>query len=365
MPRFSILHEKQYIKMFSFSGSFHHAEGAIPKQAEQPGHLSPLAAMQCSEVTHACHPTELTRLFAEDFTQRQFKKAGSHRNYATDLLQWIGYLTEKQTPLGAPLKALPATANEDDRRLIGATSSDITDFMQELKERGSSDRTIKRKLASLASFYKFLLRSGYIERNPTLQVRRGERQESFTFKLPSEDQVMRLLASFDDSFGGQRTRALVHLIYETCAKPSELLLLHGRDVHLSSNDLDRSSYIEVGRLKTSRKLYLGPEVIGAVRKYLVARHVILAQLHRVAAEELLFINKHHEKISERSCRRELDGNLAVAGVDPTICFNDIRMSGLARRIRENGWRHDLIHEFNIPVEAYKKILRDMNITDSR
>ncbi|WP_461630200.1 tyrosine-type recombinase/integrase [Labilibaculum euxinus] len=94
-----------------------------------------------------------------------------------------------------------------------------------LMNEGNSSRTVNRKLSSLKSFFKFLLRESVVDTNPMDRVV-GPRQGK---KLPGfvAEHAMQLLreVEFGEGFEGVRDRLVVEMFYQTGMRLSELMNL--------------------------------------------------------------------------------------------------------------------------------------------
>ncbi|PCH70131.1 MAG: integrase [Bacteroidales bacterium] len=103
-----------------------------------------------------------------------------------------------------------------------------------LMNEGNSSRTVNRKLSSLKSFFKFLLRESVVETNPMDRVV-GPKQGR---KLPGfvAEHAMQLLreVDFGEGFEGVRDRLVVEMFYQTGMRLSELM-------NLKLTDFDRET----------------------------------------------------------------------------------------------------------------------------
>ena len=130
--------------------------------------------------------------------------------YAADLQQFCGYLctVERFGPVGieggngkAPMDDMsklgppPGIAGEDlNRRLLGVETDDVRSLMGRLRDHNYCKSTIARKLATLRSFYKFLVRRGYLTNNPVAPIR-TPKQDKRLPKCLEVDQIEKLLAA--------------------------------------------------------------------------------------------------------------------------------------------------------------------------
>ena len=114
-------------------------------------------------------------------------------------------------------------------------SDHVRNWMVSLMDKGRSETSVNRKLSSLRSFYRFLLRKEAVAVNPTLKVVGPKRKKP----LPSfvrERDMDRLLDEipFGEGFEGCRDRAILETFYATGMRLSELIGLNDADVDFSA-----------------------------------------------------------------------------------------------------------------------------------
>jgi len=116
-----------------------------------------------------------------------------------------------------------------------AQHAEIRAWMVDLIEEGHSVATVNRKMATLRSFYKFLLKSEIISRDPTFKIQSLKKGR----KLPAfiqEKEMVDLLreANFNPDFEGQRDRMVMEILYLTGMRLSELIGLKWSAVDLGN-----------------------------------------------------------------------------------------------------------------------------------
>ena len=129
----------------------------------------------------------------------------------------------------------------------------LRSWVVSLSELDLSSSSINRKIASLKSFYKYLLTRELIEQNPANQLRPLKTSKD----LPSfvkEDEVDVLLTQleFADDFSGIRDRLLLELLYATGIRLSELIGTKEADI----NQFDSSVKV-LGKRNKERIIPLG------------------------------------------------------------------------------------------------------------
>lgn len=119
-----------------------------------------------------------------------------------------------------------------------ATHQHIRSWLVYLIESGISTRSVLRKLSTLKSFYKYLVRQNKIEHNPTLVVispKIPSRNPEFIDEGQMNDLFERI--SFDDNFTGNRDRLILEVFYGTGMRLSELIELKEADISFSNHTL--------------------------------------------------------------------------------------------------------------------------------
>ncbi len=205
------------------------------------------------------------------------------------------------------------------RRLLEVDTDAVRGFLSELRDRNYCKSTVARKLATLRSFYKFLVRRAYIPANPVAPIR-TPKQDKRLPKCLEIEQIERLLSNPDTStLLGARDRAMLETLYSTGLRVSELVALNVADVDLAS------SVIRVrGKGKKQRMIPLGPGAVQSILHFLDLRRND-SRCGNFDAEAL-FINKHGQRLSTRSVRRKLDKYLLEAGLDLSVSPHTLRHS---------------------------------------
>lgn len=167
-------------------------------------------------------------------------------------------------------------------------------FLALLKERNFSRTSIARKLATLRSFFRFLIREGYLKSNPISGLSTPKLEKKLPIFLTVAD-VTKLIESPDISDDlGLRDRAILEALYSTGIRVSELVGLN-----IESMDFIGGTVKVFGKGKKERLIPIGDEALRFIRDYLSARKV---------SNEAgpLFLNKSGGRLSARSIRRIIE-----------------------------------------------------------
>ncbi len=114
----------------------------------------------------------------------------------------------------------------------------VRSWVLSLMDDGISPKSVNRKIASLRSYFKFLLRREVIEKDPTARVKLLKTQK----QLPSfadETEIVDLLdrSEFPDDFEGWRRKLIMELLYGTGIRLSELIGLKEPNVNLNEGTI--------------------------------------------------------------------------------------------------------------------------------
>ncbi|MFW6163243.1 MAG: tyrosine recombinase XerC [Planctomycetota bacterium] len=242
--------------------------------------------------------------------------------------RFLGYL---ETERGCSPQTLRAYAGDLMRfALFAAPDADEFDpatisvmqlrhYLAHLREAGAARTTIARKVASLRSFYRFLVREGVVSDNPATDLTVPRVQKRLPVFL-DEDQVERLLeAPATAEPAGRRDRAILEMLYSTGMRISEL-----RAVSLEDLDLIGEVVRAKGKGKKERFVPLGTAAVEALRDYLAVRDQI-AQRRRTN-RRALFVNKAGGRLSERGIRRIFHKYARRVGLPDRVSPHTLRHS---------------------------------------
>lgn len=107
----------------------------------------------------------------------------------------------------------------------------VRSWVVSLVESGVSHRSVNRKIASLKSYYKFLLGLGIIEVNPLAKHKALKTAKKIEIPF-SEVEMEEVLSQipFQDNFEGRRDKLIIELLYTTGIRRAELIGLKVKDV---------------------------------------------------------------------------------------------------------------------------------------
>lgn len=302
--------------------------------------------------------TALIEEFLKRFLARHPGGESSVACYASDLAQWVGYLAESESP--ASEMAAHRHLCLDDRRIVNAEKEQVDGFVRALQDRRHEGNTIGRKLATLGSLYRELKRQGLVRSGPVSRKRYSLGQPS-DFNLRSEEELFALVSGGDEDFSSRRIKALLRLIIETCAKPSDVLSMHGQDVYLALDEPTKPCEVGIGKKRHKRNFEIQGDGISDMRDYLTAREHRLTLAGKDPDSAPLLINENNVRISERHLRRDLEFQLRLATLPLDITFNDVRMTAFGLLLKQHGFTKKLCERYGISQTAAEKAARRLNV----
>ena len=226
--------------------------------------------------------------------------------YRNDLTQFVDFLQGRDSSL----------QDSGSWKRIGTEA--LTAFVLDLHERGYSDKTKTRKVASAKALFGFLLEEGVISKNPMEDFSSPGVGESLPETLTVEEVEALLSVGETDTPMSLRDRAIIEVMYATGVRVSELVALDLDDV-----DLDQSFVRCMGKGSKERIIPLHDEAVETVREYLEDGRPSLA---RSAADRALFVSRKGGRLTRQALWLILKGRAQAAGIERKITPHTLRHS---------------------------------------
>jgi integrase/recombinase XerD len=240
----------------------------------------------------------LTTLSIVDSAQENATLRGTNQNtvmaYRNDLSQACSYLGRQQ------IHNWPEVTREH-----------LAAYVLEMREhQGYRPATLARKLAALKAFFRYLRAADLVAADPL------EHFEAPHVAKPSpqtltQEQMASLFQQIEVAQPiGQRDFAMLHLLYTTGMRASELVALDLADFHTEPAGVLCSG--RRGRSQRQRTLPLPSATVVAIQHYLheVRPHLV----NRHPAEQALFLNHHGERLTRQGFWLIVKGYARQAGI---------------------------------------------------
>ena len=240
-------------------------------------------------------------LLSEQFLDAVWLESGLSENtlnaYRTDLTALEGWLGKKNLPLEAVTRA----------ELLGYLAANV--------RQGLSPRSSARRLSTLRRFYRYLLREGLIQEDPTADVS----SPSLGRPLPksiTEASVEKLLAAPPDTTLGLRDRAMLETMYASGLRVSELVALV-----LNELDLTTGLVRVTGKGGKERIVPLGDEAMSRLGDYLKSARPSLLGEHKSGA---VFLTRRGQPMTRQAFWQLIKRYSSAAGIDSSLSPHSLR-----------------------------------------
>lgn len=211
-----------------------------------------------------------------------------------------------------------------------ATNTDVVAYLMELKNSGKSMSTTNRKLSSIRTYYKYLIKQGKVKENPAEDIKSPKIERKALDYLTIEE-VERLLAAPDNSVKGIRDRAMLEVLYATGIRVSEIIELKLKDVNL------RMGFITCnGDHGRARIVPMGTMARKALDEYILnSRKALMRDRDDMDPESPLFVNYMGEAFSRQGFWKVLKQYGRAAELEERITPHILRTS-FAVHMVQNG-----------------------------
>ena len=240
-------------------------------------------------------------LLSEQFLDAVWLESGLSENtlnaYRTDLTALEGWLGKKNLPLEAVTRG----------ELLGYLAANV--------RQGLSPRSSARRLSTLRRFYRYLLREGLIQEDPTADVS----SPSLGRPLPksiTEASVEKLLAAPPDTTLGLRDRAMLETMYASGLRVSELVALV-----LNELDLTTGLVRVTGKGGKERIVPLGDEAMSRLGDYLKSARPSLLGEHKSGA---VFLTRRGQPMTRQAFWQLIKRYSSAAGIDSSLSPHSLR-----------------------------------------
>ncbi|WP_333695167.1 tyrosine-type recombinase/integrase [Flavobacterium sp.] len=221
------------------------------------------------------------------------KKYSSHtvRAYTKDLADFSSFIS----------------VNYDQSTLDDVNYSQIRSWVVALIESGNSPTSVNRKIASLKSYFKFLLRIKQISENPLVKHKslKTPKKLQIPFSEKELDQVLNYI-TYPEGFEGVRDKLIIELFYTTGMRRAELIGLK-----VSSVNTNDCTVKILGKRNKERIVPLLQSVCQNIQEYLKEREKI-----DTYKSEYLFLTQKGVKLNDTFVYRII--NLYFSGVSEKV-----------------------------------------------
>ena len=216
--------------------------------------------------------------------------------------------------------------SENKINYLKATQETIIDYMDYLREENKKESTISRSLASIRSFYQYLIRVKKIKKDPTVTIESPKIIKRVPNILTSKEVELLLDQPKDVDLQGTRDKAMLEFAYATGMRVTEMISLNLDDVKL-----DEGYVVCRGRSK-SRNIPLGSMSLKALKEYMDDARPYLI---RNEEEDALFVNVNGTRLTRQGFWKIVKYYKEQAHIEKDITPHVLRHS-FATHLLQNG-----------------------------
>lgn len=271
--------------------------------------------------------------YIEQFLEMTLAERGIAKNslisYKRDLLDYKEFLHKKKISE------------------LSTSSDNIDQYIANLAQKNISARSINRKISTIKSYYNFLISENHTDYNPVLIVDLPK----YNNKLPNILSITDIhsLLEFchnDTSPEGVRLSAMIHLLYASGLRVSELVSLKLIDITSGYSGLDvRTTFVVKGKGNKERIVVINNKAREALVEYLKIRELFCKD-RSAGAKHYLFVSGASEGHMTRQNFALLLKQAALgSGLDPEIVSPHVLRHSFASHLLENGADLRVIQEF--------------------
>ena len=178
----------------------------------------------------------------------------------------------------------------DSDDLLNVNYSLIRSWIVTLVDAQISNTSVNRKISSLKSYYKFLLKTKQIAISPLLKHKslKTPKTLQIPFSEKELDEVLNFI-TYPEGFEGVRDKLIIDLFYSTGIRRTELIHLKMLNIDLSNATLK-----VLGKRNKERILPLLPNIASQIKLYLTER----AYLERITDNDIFFLTLKGVKMND-------------------------------------------------------------------
>lgn len=250
------------------------------------------------------------------------------------VMEYINYLRDEkgliENTLEAYIRDVGSFKNymkdNNIEKLGDANKTIVITYLMDLQKKGRATSTISRNLASIRSFFQYLLNHNIIQEDPTLNLKPPKIEKKIPDILTEKEVSLLLNQPNNHNFKGSRDKAMLELLYATGLKVSEIVSLNIESINL---DLEIVSIKET--FNANRVVPIGKIAIESLVHYLEN----FRDEYEDLSNEPLFINYSGNRLTRQGFWKILKHYTQMTNINKVITPHTIRHS-FAVHLIENG-----------------------------
>jgi integrase/recombinase XerD len=248
------------------------------------------------------------KLFLEFLENDKKVSSNTLQSYKRDISQYQTYIEKNR------------------KNYLKVNNEDINNYFEYLKSMDKKTSTISRALATIRSFYQFLLKTKKIKRDPTIGVQSPKVEKKAPSILTAKEVELLLEQPKEVDLKGIRDKAMLEFAYATGMRVTEIISLNLEDVNIAEGYV----FCHLGNKK--RNIPLGSLSMKALTEYInKARPILIKE----ESEKALFVNVNGKRLTRQGFWKIVKYYKEQAHITKDITPHVLRHS-FATHLLQNG-----------------------------
>ena len=225
----------------------------------------------------------------------------------------------------------------------------VRDWVEYMMDKGNTATSVNRRLSALRSFYRYALKRGFVENDPTYKLQGLKRKKPLPqFLKEAEMDTLLVPEMWGNTYKDVLARTIILTFYSTGIRVSELVGLNNKDINIVTHEIKVT-----GKRNKQRIIPFGKELEEQIDTYQKLRN------DEIGEQEALFVTAKGERITTAQVRTMVKANLAKVSTlkkkSPHVLRHTFATAMLNSKAGLESVKKLLGHESIVTTEVYTHV----------
>lgn len=225
----------------------------------------------------------------------------------------------------------------------------VRDWVEYMMDKGNTATSVNRRLSALRSFYRYALKRGFVENDPTYKLQGLKRKKPLPqFLKEAEMDTLLVSEMWGNTYEDVLARTIILTFYSTGIRVSELVGLNNKDINIVTHEIKVT-----GKRNKQRIIPFGKELEEQIDTYQKLRN------DEIGEQEALFVTAKGERITTAQVRTMVKANLAKVSTlkkkSPHVLRHTFATAMLNNKAGLESVKKLLGHESIVTTEVYTHV----------
>lgn len=225
----------------------------------------------------------------------------------------------------------------------------VRDWVEYMMDKGNTATSVNRRLSALRSFYRYALKRGLVENDPTYKLQGLKRKKPLPqFLKEAEMDTLLVPEMWGNTYKDVLARTIILTFYSTGIRVSELVGLNNKDINIVTHEIKVT-----GKRNKQRIIPFGKELEEQIDTYQKLRN------DEIGEQEALFVTAKGERITTAQVRIMVKANLAKVSTlkkkSPHVLRHTFATAMLNNKVGLESVKKLLGHESIVTTEVYTHV----------